>query len=125
MPGNLALRQIRHFQHTQATMVLIQKLPFLRVMCEIAQDFKMELCFTATAILALHQATEYFLVDLMEKVNLATIHRKRISIAPHICGRKLFDVHTYIIQDRCGYGLIVQKGSGFFCYLFGGGVSMC
>ena len=76
------LRQIRYFQHTQATMLLIQKLPFSRVMCEIAQDCKMDLRFTATAVLALHDATEYFLVEVIEKANLAAIHHKRITIAP-------------------------------------------
>ena len=42
----------------------------------------MDLRFTATAILALPHATEYFLVKVMEKANLAAIHCKRITIVP-------------------------------------------
>ena len=81
-PGTLALHQIRYFQSTQATMLLIRKLPFARLVCEIAQDYKTNLRFTATAILALHHASEYFLVELMEKTHLAALHHKRIMIAP-------------------------------------------
>ena len=50
--GTLALHQIRYFQHMQATMLLIWKLPFSRLVHEIAQDYKTKLRFTATAILA-------------------------------------------------------------------------
>ena len=56
--GTLALCQIRYFQHMQATMLLIQKLPFSRLVCEIAQDYKTSLKFTATVFLALHHASE-------------------------------------------------------------------
>ena len=108
-PGNLALRQIRYFLHTQATMLLIQKLPFLRVVRETAQDFKMDPCFTATAILALHHATEYFLIEVMEKANLAAIHHKRITIAPkdmylvraitHVVESCLMYIHTLFKID--------------------------
>ena len=51
----------------QATMLLIWKLPFSRLVCEIAQDYKTDLRFTATAILALLYASEYFLMEVMEK----------------------------------------------------------
>ena len=71
--GNLALHQIRYFQSTQATMLLIRKLSFARLVHEIAQDYKTDPRFTATAILALHHASEYFLVEVMEKTNLCTI----------------------------------------------------
>ena len=80
--GNLALHQIRYFQSTQATMLLIRKLPFARLVREIAQDYKTDLRFTATAFLALHYASEYFLVEVKEKTNLAALHHKRITIAP-------------------------------------------
>ena len=64
--GTLALRQIRYFQGTQATMLLIHKLPFARLVREIAQDFKTDLRFTATSILVLHHAAEYFLIEVMQ-----------------------------------------------------------
>ena len=80
--GTLALSKIRNFQHMQATMLLIWKLPFSRLVPKIAQDYKTDLRFTATAIQALHHASEYFLMEVMEKTHLAALHRKRIMIAP-------------------------------------------
>ena len=80
--GTLALRQIRYFQHMQATMLLIRKLPFSRLVREIAQDYKTDLRFTATAILALHHASECLLMEVMEKTHLAALHHKRITVAP-------------------------------------------
>ena len=81
-PGMLALCQISYFQSTQATMFLIRKLPFAILVHEIAQDYKTDLRFTATAIPTLHHALEYFLVEVMEKTHLAALHHKRITIAP-------------------------------------------
>ena len=63
-------------------MLPIRKLPFARLVCEIAQDYKTDLRFTATAILALHHTSEYFLMEVMEKTNLAALHHKRITITP-------------------------------------------
>ena len=63
-------------------MLLIRKLPFVRLVHETAQDYKTDLRFTATAILALHHASEYFLVEVMQKTHLAALHHKRIMIAP-------------------------------------------
>ena len=37
-PGTVALREIRRYQ--KSTELLIRKLPFQRLVCEIAQDFK-------------------------------------------------------------------------------------
>ena len=62
-------------------MLLIRKLPFARLVHEIAQDYKTDLRFTATAILALHHASKYFLMEVVEKTNLAALHHKRITIA--------------------------------------------
>ena len=63
-------------------MLLIRKLTFARLVREIAQDYKTDLRFTATAILALHHASEYFFMEVMEKTHLAALHHKRITIAP-------------------------------------------
>ena len=54
---------------------------FSRLVCEIAQDYKTDLRFTATTILALHHASEYFLVEVMETPHLAALHHRRITIA--------------------------------------------
>jgi histone H3/H4 len=74
----VALREIRRYQ--KSTDLLIQKLPFQRLVREIAQDFKNDLRFQGTAILALQEAAEAYLVSLFEDTNLAAIHAKRVGL---------------------------------------------
>ena len=78
--GTVALRDIRHFQ--QSTALLIRKLPFQRLVREIAQDFKTDLRFQSAAILCLQEAVEAYLVGLFEDTNLCTIHARRVTIMP-------------------------------------------
>ena len=61
---------------------LIRKLPFQRLVREIAQDFKTDLRFQSSAILALQEASEAYLVGLFEDTNLCAIHAKRVTIMP-------------------------------------------
>ena len=49
---------------------------------EIAQDFKNDLRFQSTAVLALQEASEAYLVGLFEDTNLCAIHAKRVTIMP-------------------------------------------
>ena len=79
-PGTVALREIRRYQKT--TELLIRKLPFNRLVREIAQDFKTDLRFQAQAIGALQEASEAYLVGLFEDTNLCGIHAKRVTIMP-------------------------------------------
>jgi histone H3 len=79
-PGTVALRQIRHYQ--KSTELLMRKLPFQRLVREIAQDFKMDLRFQGNAITALQEASEAYIVSLFEDVNLMAIHAKRVTIMP-------------------------------------------
>lgn len=79
-PGTVALREIRKYQ--KSTDLLLRKLPFQRLIREIAQDFKSDLRFQSTAILALQEAAEAYLVSLFEDSNLCAIHAKRITIHP-------------------------------------------
>ena len=58
----------------------MRKLPFQRLVREIAGDFKNDLRFQATAIVALQEATEAYMVSLFEDTNLAAIHAKRVTI---------------------------------------------
>jgi len=95
----VALREIRKYQ--KSTELLIRKLPFQRCvpsmppslkrqpshsLCslvrEIAQDFKSDLRFQSSAILALQEASEAYLVGLFEDTNLCAIHAKRVTIMP-------------------------------------------
>ncbi|CAN0064397.1 unnamed protein product, partial [Heterosigma akashiwo] len=61
-PGTVALREIRRYQ--KSTELLIRKLPFQRLVREIAQDFKTDLRFQGSAVLALQEAAEAYLVGL-------------------------------------------------------------
>ena len=79
-PGVMALREIRHYQKSSA--LLIRKLPFQRLVREIAQDFKMDLRFQSAAILCLQEAAEAYLVGLFEDTNLCAIHARRVTITP-------------------------------------------
>ena len=79
-PGTKALREIRKYQKT--TELLLKKLPFQRLVREIAQDFKSDLRFQSTAVLALQEASEAYLVSLFEDTNLCAIHAKRVTIMP-------------------------------------------
>ena len=79
-PGTVALREIRRYQ--KSTNLLLRKLPFQRLVREIAQDCKPDLHFQSVALLALQEAAEAYLVGLFEDTNLCAIHAKRVTIKP-------------------------------------------
>ncbi|KAF7028742.1 LOW QUALITY PROTEIN: hypothetical protein CFC21_040610 [Triticum aestivum] len=76
----VALGEIRKYQ--KSTELLIRKLPFQRLVREIAQDFKTDLRFQSSAVSALQEAAEAYLVGLFEDTNLCAIHAKRVTIMP-------------------------------------------
>ena len=78
--GTMALGDIRHFQ--RSTALLIRKLPFQRLVREIAQDFKTDLRFQSAAILCLQEAVEAYLVGLFEDTNLCAIYARHVTIMP-------------------------------------------
>ncbi|XP_021729151.1 histone H3-4-like [Chenopodium quinoa] len=63
-PGTVALREIRKYQKT--TDLLIKKLPFQRLVREIAQDLKTDVCFQSHAVFALQEASEAYLAGLFK-----------------------------------------------------------
>ena len=79
-PGTKALQEIRRYQ--SGTDLLIRKLPFQRLVREVAQNT----CgfpnyrFQSGAIAALQEASEAYLVGLFEDTNLCAIHAKRVTI---------------------------------------------
>lgn len=79
-PGTVALREIRRYQKT--TDLLIRKLPFQRLFAEISRDFKQDLRAASTAVLAMQEAAESYLVGLFEDTGLCAIHAKRVTIMP-------------------------------------------
>ena len=79
--GTVALREIWHYQ--KLTELLIRNLPFQRLVREIAQDLgKKDIHFQSGAIIALQEASEAYLVGLLEDSNLCAIHAKRVTIMP-------------------------------------------
>ena len=79
-PGTVAIREIRRYQ--KSTELLIRKLPFQRLVKEIVQDCKIDLRMTSSAIVALQEASEAYLVGLFEDTNLCAIHAKRATSMP-------------------------------------------
>ena len=76
-PGTVALREIRRYQ--KSTDLLIPKLKFQRLYREILKGFKSEWRTQAVAIMAAQEASEAFLVGLLEDTNLCAIHAKRVT----------------------------------------------
>ena len=79
-PGYLALNKIRHYQ--KKVHLLIRKLPFQRLVREIAQHFSPDLRFRSATITALQEASEAYLICLFEDSNLCAIHAKWVTIMP-------------------------------------------
>ena len=79
-PGTVTLQEIRRYQKLME--LLIRRLPFQRLVREIAQDYKARLNFASGAILALQEAVEAYLVGLFKDTNLCAIHTKYITIMP-------------------------------------------
>ena len=78
-PGTVALREIRWYQ--KSTELLIRKLPFQRLVRELAQDLgKINIRFQSGVIMALQEASEAYLVGLLENTNLCAVYAKRVII---------------------------------------------
>ena len=78
--GMVALREIRRYQKSME--LLVRKLAMARLIREITQDFKTDLRFQQAVTVALHEATEYYIMGLMEDTNLCAIHARRVTIIP-------------------------------------------
>jgi histone H3 len=77
-PGTVALRDIRKYQ--KSTELLLRKLPFQRLVREIAHDIKSNLSWQSSAIMALQEASEAYLVGLFEDGYLTSLHSKRVTL---------------------------------------------
>ena len=86
----VALREIRQYQ--RSTENLIKKTPFQKLIREISQEYcicpdgpgtpSVQVRFLSTAIAALQEAAEHFIVALFEDVNLLAIHARCVTIKP-------------------------------------------
>ena len=77
-PGTVAAREIRKYQ--KSTELLVRKLPFQRLVKEIAHEIKSETRFQSSAVLALQEASEAYLVGLFEDTNMCAVHANRVTI---------------------------------------------
>ena len=77
-PGSGALREIRMYQ--ASTCLLIRKRPFQRLVKSVTVRLGLDLRFGASALLALQEATEAYLVRLFEDSNLCALHCKRVTV---------------------------------------------
>lgn len=79
-PGTVALREIRKYQ--KSTELLIRKLPFQRLIREILRELRKDLKVQSSALLALQEAAESYLIALFMAANLYAIQAKRVTIMP-------------------------------------------
>lgn len=79
-PGTVALREIRKYQ--KSTESLIPFAPFSRLVREIATSVAHEFRFQRTAVLAIREAAEAYITQVLEESNLCAIHAKRVTIMP-------------------------------------------
>ena len=87
-PGMVTLREIRRYQ--KSTECLIKRTPFQKLIREISQEYRVcpvgpgtpsiQVQFQSTAIAALQEAAENFIVGLFEDVNLLAVHSKRVTV---------------------------------------------
>ncbi|KAJ6525850.1 hypothetical protein B0H10DRAFT_1817647, partial [Mycena sp. CBHHK59/15] len=76
----VALREIRRYQ--KSTELLIRKLPFQRLVHLHLDTNQDTIRFQSSALMALQEAAEAYLISLFEDTNLAAIHAKRVTIQP-------------------------------------------
>jgi len=79
-PGTVALREIRQYQHS--THLLVRRLPFQRLVRGLAQEFAYGLRWQVSALDALQEAAESFLVTLFADSNRCALHANRITLVP-------------------------------------------
>ena len=76
--GMQALKEIQKYQ--KGADLLIRRVPFQRLVREIVQKKGEGLKLQSSAVLALQEAGEAFIVGLMEQANLCASHAKWVTI---------------------------------------------
>lgn len=79
-PGAMALNDIRKLQKT--TTPLILKLPFQRLVREIARQHISGIRFESAALETLQEAAESYLTGVLYDTNLFALHANRLTIYP-------------------------------------------
>ena len=108
-PGTVALREIRRFQ--KSTDLLIRRLPFQRLVREIAQEFKSDLRFQTSAVQAIQEAAEAYLVGLFEGMHgvfccaLCAFVRVSERETVCVCVRAYAPVFPFCLHALCLVGV--------------------
>ena len=85
-PGIQALREIRRYQ--KSTELLLRKAPFQRLIRSVCADIREKLGgakqyrIQGLCVKALQEASEAYLVALLEESNMCTVHGKRVTLMP-------------------------------------------
>ncbi|EJD34466.1 histone H3.2 [Auricularia subglabra TFB-10046 SS5] len=79
-PGTVALREIRKYQ--KSSELLIRKLPFQRLVREVMHEYRVGMRMQSSALNALQQAAEDYIITIFEDSNAAAIHAKRVTLQP-------------------------------------------
>ena len=79
-PGAQALKEIRKYQ--KSTNLLLKRAPFRRWVLELARQYHQNIRLGVSAVEAIQEAAEAWLVGLFEDTNLCAIHAKRVTIMP-------------------------------------------
>lgn len=101
-PGTVALREIKRYQKSSS--MLLPRAPFQRLVREICGAIDNELRFQEQTLLALQEASEAYLVGLMEDSSLCAIHAKRQTVlkADMILAKRLRgdDNHDHVDRNE-------------------------
>eukprot|EP00744_Colponema_vietnamica_P003356 GILI01005157.1.p1 GENE.GILI01005157.1~~GILI01005157.1.p1 ORF type:complete len:157 (+),score=14.59 GILI01005157.1:45-473(+) len=77
-PGTVALREIRKYQ--ASVTMLIRRAPFQRLVREVVQKTKESLRMSRSAVDAIQESTEAYMVSLFADATLCTLHAKRVTL---------------------------------------------
>ena len=76
--GTVALREVKRYQKSIEN--LLPRAPFQRLVRSVCADYNPDLRFQSSALLAVQEAAEAYIVGLFEDTNLCAIHAKRMTV---------------------------------------------
>eukprot|EP01061_Rhynchopus_euleeides_P034297 TRINITY_DN5806_c0_g1_i1.p2 TRINITY_DN5806_c0_g1~~TRINITY_DN5806_c0_g1_i1.p2 ORF type:complete len:144 (+),score=75.85 TRINITY_DN5806_c0_g1_i1:64-495(+) len=77
-PGTVALREIKQLQ--KGTQLLIQKAPFQRMVREVMDTLKQDMRFRPSALEAMQEAAEQYIIGVFEGAVILQLHRKKKTL---------------------------------------------
>merc|ERR1712065_72153 len=80
-PGTVALREVKKLQ--KSTDLLVARAPFARLIREVASGFNnQKLNFQASAVSAIQEAAESYIISVLSDANLCALHANRVTAMP-------------------------------------------